>query len=69
MADLTPKVIEAADTTIYERGTGQSRQITRVTYMLGPLGPFVEEFERDRFSDTELQLRIDAKRRALERHA
>ena len=68
MESLTPKVIEATDVTTYERGSGKRRDVTRVTYLLGELGPFIEEFDRATFSDSELQLRIDTKRRALERH-
>lgn len=68
MGDLTPKVIEASDTTIYERGSGKNREVTRVRYMLGELGPFTAEFERGKFTESDLQIEIDNRRRALERH-
>ena len=68
MGDLPPKVISASDTTVYDRGSGKTREVTRVAFMLGELGPFVEEFGKDEFTDMELERRMDAKRRALERH-
>lgn len=69
MPELTPRVIDASDVTIYERGSGKNREVTRVRYMLGDLGPFTAEFERGKFTETDLQLEIDTRRRALERHA
>lgn len=69
MVDLTPKVVEATDTTTYERGSGKTRKITRVTYLLGALGPFVAEFDEGKFTDSALDDVMRERARALERHA
>ena len=59
--DLTPRVIESTDTEYYERDTGKLRRVTTVTYRLGELGPFREEFERDAFTEQELRQRMQRK--------
>lgn len=68
MVDLTPKVVEATDTTTYERGSGKTRKITRVVYMLGELGSFTAEFDQGTFTDAALDEVMRERARALQRH-
>lgn len=65
MQDLTPKILESSDTTGFDRGTGRVRSITRTTYMLGELGPFVAEIPSAEFTDSKLREAIDQKAAAL----
>lgn len=64
-ADLTPRVIDSRDDEYFDRDTGKLRRVTTVTYRLGDLGPFREEFDRDAFTDTELRQRMDRKASTL----
>lgn len=59
--ELTPRVIDSTDSEFYERDTGRIRRVTIVTYRLGELGPFREEFDRDTFTESELRRRMQAK--------
>jgi len=68
MDDLTPKVIGATDTTTYTPGSGATRKITRVTYMLGALGPFVAEFPDGTLTDAAIRDAMAEKARALQLH-
>lgn len=65
MADLTPKISTATDTTAYDQATGKSRPITRVFYMLGALGPFKAEFDEGTMTDAALRKVMDEKAAAL----
>lgn len=68
-ADLTPRVIESIDTTIFTRQTGRVRRVTRVTYMLGDLGPFVVDVDFDTFSEFALREAMERKAAALRNFA
>lgn len=68
MADLTPRVIGSTDTTTYESGTGKTRPITRTLFMLGELGPFTADIDRDQFTDSALRDAMDKKALALRPH-
>lgn len=59
--DLTPKVIESFDDEYFERDTGKLRRVTKVRFRLGDLGPFTEEFDKDRFTEAELRERMTRK--------
>jgi topoisomerase IA-like protein len=59
--DLTPRVIESRDDERWEQDTGKLRRYTIVRYRLGDFGPFTEEFDRDKFSESELRQRMAAK--------
>lgn len=59
--DLTPRVVESRDDEYFERDTGKLRRVTIVRYRLGELGPFTEEFDRDKFTEAELRQRMTAK--------
>ena len=65
--DLTPRVVESRDEEYFERDSGKLRRVTVVTYRLGELGPFREEFEREMFTEYELQQRMDKKAATLRR--
>lgn len=59
MADLTPTILEATDTTIYNRATGRVRHVKRTTFMLGELGPFTVDIEREKFDEYTLRAEMD----------
>jgi hypothetical protein len=68
MADTTPRVIEATDTTIYDRATNKTRQMRRTLFMVGSLGPFVVEIPVDEFTEYKLREAMDATARAYSPH-
>lgn len=59
--DLTPRIVESSDTEYFERDTGKLRRVTTVTYRLGELGPFREEFDKETFNESELRQRMQRK--------
>jgi len=63
--ELTPRVIESTDSDVWDPVTQKLRRITTVTYRLGDLGPFREEFDRETFSEAALRERMDKKRATL----
>jgi hypothetical protein len=63
--DLTPRVIESTDSEYFERDTGRLKKTVIVTYRLGELGPFREEFDRETFSERELRERMQRKAEIL----
>ena len=63
--DLTPRVIEASDVDTFDRDTGRVRRYTVITYRLGELGPFREEFEHGSFTEAELRERMQRKAATL----
>jgi len=62
MPDLTPRIIESSDTTVYDRDTGAVRVIRRTVYRLGELGPFTADLAASEF--TEYALRAEMERTA-----
>lgn len=68
MADTTLRVIEATDTTVYDRATNKTRHVRRTAFMVGPLGPFVSEIPVDEFTDYKLREAMEATARAYAPH-
>lgn len=62
MSDLTPRILESSDTTVYDRDTGAVRVIRRTVYRLGELGPFTADLPVSDF--TEFALRAEMERTA-----
>jgi len=64
-ADLTLRIVDMHDDERFERDSQTLKRLTVVTYRLGMFGPFREEFDRDKFTETELRVRAEAKAAAL----
>jgi hypothetical protein len=62
--DLTPKILGASDSAVFEPGGG-ARMTTVVRFMLGKLGPFEHTFDRAP-QRHEIDAAIAERRRALE---
>ena len=60
-ADLTPRVIDSTDSERFDPDTGKLIRFTLITYRLGDLGPFREEFKTSEFTERELRARMEAK--------
>jgi hypothetical protein len=65
--DLKPRIIDAGDEAIFERGTGKVLRVTRVRYMLGELGPFTADFSEGTLTEFGLEQAMRAKAESLRR--
>jgi hypothetical protein len=64
MVDTTVEYTDIRDSQEMQRD-GSSKTYKRVTFYLGKFGPFVERFDVDGFSMTDVQTRVDTLRTAI----
>lgn len=62
---LTPRVIDSHTTTVVDRQTGKVTRVARVTFVLGELGPFVEDIPAAELSRERLQTVFEERARVF----
>jgi len=63
--ELTPRITETFDDERYDPERRIIRRVTVVTFKLGELGPFREEFAADELTEAELRRRVTRRLDAL----
>ena len=63
--ELEPRIYESYDHDTFDRDTGKVKRMTVVSYRLGELGPFREEFEVGTLTEYELRERMRRRAESL----